>query len=145
MLLLLNCSLIIQLIAKHPVLPHLNIKSTGHAAHSRGSAIGCTVTTANFSDGYPCPAAAGKIHFECFNGDGLVQMRGAQLPSAQFPVKSLKHRKAPVTRFRHPPQRVLPQAFAYERQSRLGAEVAGQFLDNKVRHVEAHLVGKHIS
>lgn len=140
MLLLLNCSLIIQLIAKHPVLPHLNIKSTGQAAHSRGSAIGFTVTAANFSDGYPCPAGAGKIHFECFNGDGLVQMRGAQ-----FPVMSLKHRKAPVTRFRHPPQRVLPQAFAYERQSRLGAEVAGQFLDNKVRHVEAHLVGKHIS
>ena len=73
-----------------------NIKFPAQAALSRGLAMGFSVNASNFSDGYPCPATAGKIHVEFINGFGVAQLHGAKL-SAQLPVVPLKHRKAPVT------------------------------------------------
>jgi hypothetical protein len=56
------------LIAKHTVIPHTNIKSSAQAALLRTSA-----------DGYPCPAAAGKINLELANGLCAAQLPGSAI------------------------------------------------------------------
>jgi len=83
------------------MISHPNIKFPTQAALSRGLAMEFSVNAANFADGDPCPAAAGKINTEFFSGLGVAQLRASQLPCAQLPallsVVPLKHRKTPVT------------------------------------------------
>ena len=66
------------------MISHPNIKFPAQAALSRGLAMGFSVNVANFADGYPCPATAGKISAEFLSGLGVAQLRASQLPSAQL-------------------------------------------------------------